>query len=253
MASLTLAGPSSRWMLAGGYDYLATCGELGEVQFPEVEAELIDLTGPACTAEKMVPSGFLNVSDLTAKAWYQSDTLAKLKAIRSLSTTNRVTCWGIEGLATGRWFFGKAMIDAKWAPEIAPKELVKVDFALKPETGSLDVGKILVPHATKSGTTWNTNSDSVDNTTSSANGAALYLQVTAVDLDGGTNSAILASHSTDNITFATLGTFTVVTAAPAAERIIVSGTVNRYTAASGSYGGSPTTPTTTLFMGIKRY
>jgi len=65
----------------------------------------------------------------------------------------------------------------------------------------------------------------VDNGASSANGAVAHLHVTA--FSGLTSNAISIEHSTNNSTWATLATFTTVTAATT-QRLAVTGTVNRY-------------------------
>jgi hypothetical protein len=67
------------------------------------------------------------------------------------------------------------------------------------------------------------NSASVDNGASSANGGIGALHVTAATGSG----TVKVQHSTDNITFADLITFTA-TAAATSEAISVTGTVNRY-------------------------
>lgn len=89
---------------------------------------------------------------------------------------------------------------------------------------------------------------------STQNGGAAYLQVSALTLGGYTNFAPLVKHSTDNVTFTTLGTFSVVTAAPNAQRLVVAaGTaVNRYLAMSWSYGGAGSGQSVKFFVGFAR-
>ena len=76
----------------------------------------------------------------------------------------------------------------------------------------------------------------------------------ALTLGGYTNFAPLVKHSTDNVTFTTLGTFSVVTAAPNAQRLVVAaGTaVNRYLAMSWSYGGAGSGQSVKFFVGFAR-
>lgn len=73
--------------------------------------------------------------------------------------------------------------------------------------------------------TTDTNGSAVDNAASSSNGGVAHLHVTA--FAGLTSNAIRVEHSTNNSTWATLGTFTTVTAATS-QRLEVTGTVNRY-------------------------
>lgn len=69
------------------------------------------------------------------------------------------------------------------------------------------------------------NGTSVDNGAATSNGGDAYLQVTAFS---GTDADIVVADSADNASFATIATFTQVTAANVAERVAVSGAVRRY-------------------------
>lgn len=73
--------------------------------------------------------------------------------------------------------------------------------------------------------TTDTNGTAVDNAASSTNGGVAHLHVTA--FAGLTSDVITIEHSTNNSTWATLATFTTVTAATT-QRLEVTGTVNRY-------------------------
>lgn len=88
----------------------------------------------------------------------------------------------------------------------------------------------------------------------SDNGGAAYLEVSALTLGGGTNWAPLVLHSVDNVTFTTLGTFTPVTVAPSAQRLVIAPAtvVNRYLAMSWTYGGTPAGQSVTFFVGFVR-
>lgn len=78
-----------------------------------------------------------------------------------------------------------------------------------------------------------TNSTSVDNLASSANGGAATIHCTLVS--GGGNLVAKIQHSTDNSVWADLITFTTLTAAGAERKEVAAGTtVNRYTRATGT-------------------
>jgi hypothetical protein len=87
---------------------------------------------------------------------------------------------------------------------------------------------------------------------STQNGGSGYLQVSQLALGGFTNFQAKVRHSVDNAAWVDLVTFTVVTAAPAAERVAVAGTVNRYLASSGAYGGAGAEQTVTAAIGFAR-
>lgn len=103
--------------------------------------------------------------------------------------------------------------------------------------------------AAKAAVTSSGNGTGVDNGASSANGGVAHLHVFTVS---GTTPTLDAKvqHSTDNSTYADLITFSQKTAA-GSERATVPGTVNRYTRAIRTIGGS-STPTFTYAIAFAR-
>jgi hypothetical protein len=89
-------------------------------------------------------------------------------------------------------------------------------------TGGIDNGVFLHALGAETGTA---NGASVDNGASTANGWAANLHVT---VDNVTSATIKVQHSTDNSSWADLGTFTAVSVV-GSEQITGTGTVNRYT------------------------
>ena len=89
----------------------------------------------------------------------------------------------------------------------------------------------------------------LDNTASSSNGAAAYLQVTAA---AGTTPSITVKvqHSSDNVAWTDLITFDAVTAANKAQRKAVTGTVNRYVRVTWTITG--TSPSFTFAVAVNR-
>lgn len=87
-------------------------------------------------------------------------------------------------------------------------------------------GVVLADLASYSGTT--KNYTSVDNAASSANGLTANVHVTA---NAATALVVKVQHSTDNVTFTDLITFTTINTT-GSEHKVVSGTVNRYIRAS---------------------
>jgi hypothetical protein len=92
------------------------------------------------------------------------------------------------------------------------------------------------------------NGTQVDNGASTANGLAAYLHVTAI---AGTPSLVVkVQHSSDGSTWVDLATFSTVTTANVAQRVTVSGTVNRYLRALWTISGG--TPSATFHMSAAR-
>lgn len=119
---------------------------------------------------------------------------------------------------------------------------------------AVDYGKQLW-HYHVASTTGSTTGGPHDNGVSTT-GAAGYLQYNATD--GQANIRVL--HSSDNITYATLLTFTrtssgVATGTFGAERVVTSGVVERYTAISittATASGGGTTAALNFFVGLAR-
>jgi len=85
----------------------------------------------------------------------------------------------------------------------------------------------------------------------STNGRA-DLHVLALTLGGYTSVTVKVRHSSDNITFADLVTFTTVTAAPFAERKAIVGTIQRYTAMSWDFIGAGSNQTFKPYVALSR-
>jgi hypothetical protein len=100
--------------------------------------------------------------------------------------------------------------------------------------GQVDNGKSHKELASVSATT---NGTSVDNAAGTTTGGVGALHVTANTRNG--NVTVKIQHSTDNSAWSDLLTFTVVSSSTTtAERVAVTGTVNRYTRAQWTVGGS---------------
>ncbi len=99
-----------------------------------------------------------------------------------------------------------------------------------------------------------TESNSHDNTVSSADGGAGYLQVSALVLGGYTSVQITIRDSGDDISFADHadGAFAVVTISPTAQRIALTGTIRRYTAIDWDFIGAGSGQSITFMVGIIR-
>jgi hypothetical protein len=86
---------------------------------------------------------------------------------------------------------------------------------------------------------------------STVNGGSGYLNATIVTVGGATNIVVTIRDSADDVTYANLLSFTALTAL-GAERVTVSGTINRYTAAQWSWTGGASSSTATFMVGLAR-
>lgn len=156
----------------------------------------------------------------------------------TLSTTigadaNDVISVAPEGLSAGKVAFSAAVKQTSYEISSPVGDVVSASLEVQAD-GGVDRGVVLAGNAA---VTANGTGTAQDNGASSANGGAAYLHVTANTRNG--SSTFKVQHSSDNVTFVDLATFTSVgTSSTAAERVVVAGTVNRYLRASHTPGGS---------------
>lgn len=124
-------------------------------------------------------------------------------------------------------------------------DVVSVTADLQSEAG-IERGVLLTDASAISSTSSGT---SYDSGASSANGAVAHLHVTANDRDDDID--VKVQHSSDNVSWVDLGTFTTVSStSTTSERITITGTVNRYLRADFTVAGS--TGSATIHVSIAR-
>lgn len=151
-----------------------------------------------------------------------------------------------EGLTVGKASYSCAARKTSYEISSPVGDVVSTSLSIQAD-GGIDRGLLLAAAAAVTATGEGTGQD---NTTSSSGGGVGYLHVTANTRDG--SSTFKVQHSSDNVTFADLVTFTAVSATTTtAERIAVTGTVNRYLRASHAPGGSSGSVTYTMAFARK--
>jgi hypothetical protein len=121
-------------------------------------------------------------------------------------------------------------------------DVVMVSQSLQVD-GGLSYGIVLDP---ETAITADTNGTATDNGASTSNGGVAHLHVTA--FSGFTSNSVIVEHSSDNVTFTTLGTFTLATGVTS-ERLVISAgtTVNRYLRVRDDVTGTGSTTRTVAF------
>lgn len=187
------------------------------------------------------------------EGWYDDTATSGIDArvLAELGTT-AVICELRDTNAAGKQFVG---MGSAWVQDyermitIGESHKISVTFM---GSGEQDNGVILHALGVEADD-GDTESASYDGGAQSTAGGAGYLQITNLDLDGGTNLAVTIRDSADDVTYGNLLSFTVATAITA-ERKAVSGTVEQYLAAEWSYTGAEGAgATATLFVGFARY
>ena len=217
------------FVLLGGRDILGTLTDLDHDRMAVLEETTV--LGVADESHAKVG---VNRGSLKQRGFYDDAADSVNDALVTLAQS--VMTIGLEGNTLGKQFTGWAgAIVAQYRRIASGAALHKADGDYQ-VTGKVEDGTILHTHKTETADPFTETSD--DNAASSANGGAGYLQVSALALGGFTNIVVKIRDSTDDIAFADLITFTAVTAAPAAERKTVAGTINRYTRVEHDFTGA---------------
>lgn len=230
--------PSLAVLLADGYSLLPLKAK--EIS-SEIEAVQDDTTGLGDAWPEHTPVGMQRAILTLGEAFYDnqtSPTSGTHDQFRASGATARVVVYAFRGDTIGNHFIGhQGALSTKYQVLGKVGGLTKAKIAYTC-TGYREEGIILQSTTTQTGT-WNTEgASSQDNGASSSAGGSGYLQVTAHT--GFTSVVFKIRHSADDVTYADLLTFTTTTPAnsPRAERVTVSGTVNRHLAMSGTVTGS---------------
>jgi hypothetical protein len=232
------------FLLLDGMDILGTNTEIDI----DKEAVLEDVTTLGIADEAWAAVG-IKRGALTQKGFYDDAANSSNAALVGVGTS-RVACIGLEGNTLGKKFIGWAgAIVAKYVRQASRSAFHKADADFQ-VSGPVEDGVIL--HRLEAETTDPGTETSHDNAASSANGGSGYLEVTALTLGGFTNVVIKIRHSTDNSVFVDLITFTAVTAAPAAQRLTVAGTINRYTRTEWDFTGAGAGQSVSFMTGLFR-
>ena len=253
---MSYRGPESRWAILNGVDVMSVAGFLKEHDPPGLDQVVEETTGPNDQWPRRAATGVLESSDAKLVMYYETTAAAEalFETFRQQTVNSSgpaIYSYGSDGRAIGdECNFGECY-NPSWKPTTPGREFTKAEATLRAANGFF-CGVILAHLTARAGATWNTESTSVDNAASSANGGRGLLQVTSLTLDGYTSFTATVRHSTDNVTFANLGSFTTVTASPRGHVLSVTGTVNRYLAVAGAYVGAGTSPTVTCLVGFDR-
>lgn len=240
------------FLLFGGRDIK---GFMTTVNFTR-EAMLEEITGLGEPDERHAKVG-LNKARLSQSGFFDDVAGGSNDALVGLAET--VACVGFAGnvlpaSGVARDFSGiDGAIQATYDRNPAKGELHKASAEMTMD-GAVEEGKILHPLGAETSDPGDTESNSHDNTVSSADGGAGYLQVSALVLGGYTSVQITIRDSGDDISFADHadGAFAVVTISPTAQRIALTGTIRRYTAIDWDFIGAGSGQSITFMVGIIR-
>ena len=235
-------GPSSVGSFIANGRSLA--GTLTQITFKKIGAtENTDALGDSW--QESTPTGRLS-GELYQTGWFDDAANSSVAAFVGSETTSQVVTINPAGSAAGSAVTGfEGAFGAEVERLIEKEGLHKLNVTYN-VSGAIDDGKVVEALGAQTATG---NSASLDNLAATTDGGAGYIQVTAVSGTSPTGDMII-QHSADDTSFANLVTFTQATAITA-ERIAVSGTVNRYLRVARTIGGS-STPTITYMVAFAR-
>jgi hypothetical protein len=234
-------------LLVDGYDLLGVTTTLTD----NIEAVLEEVTVFGEDWAKQAYTG-LKSAEISQEGFYDDASHSSNAALAGQSGVNRILCYGIEGNTIGQKFIAYSGALQTNYSRIASRGEIHRANANYQGSGSVEEGKILANHAIREAAN-DTTGTPVSRAAQTTGGGAAYLQVSALDLDGATNTIIKVLHSTDLLAWDDLVTFDAVTAAPAVQRKVVTGTVRKHLAVSWAYtGGMDPEPVIKFMVGFKR-
>lgn len=194
---------------------------------PTHEVTMLDYSCLTDTAKVFVPGQ--DSSTFTLEGFVDSVGSGQMAQLETWKTAGGdPVVYGPSGLAVGAELWMVSALEAQFVPASAAAD--RITFTLDCQTdGRTDFGVSLHDLAAETGTV---DEDSFDGSASSAGGGVAQLHVTAFS---GTDCDIEIQHSANDSSWSTLAAFTSVTGATA-ERVAVTGTVNRYLRASVTGG-----------------
>jgi hypothetical protein len=207
-------------------------GDIGAVNFG-VSVDVHDTTNFADAGWRSSDPG-QGAYELTLDGWYDPAVAGFGRQLESLLGASggvlTVVGGSADAIGDDAFVFPDSMLTKRSQP-VNVADLVKLTGSLvpgNPASGGNRPGLLGVLLRVLAQTTLNgsaQNGTGHDGTASSANGGRANLHVTAID--AATSAVVKVQHSTDNVTYADLITFTAATAITS-ESLEVSGTVNRY-------------------------
>ncbi len=192
--------------------------------------------------------------DLSQEGFYDTKEASTNEALCGKSGANRLICFGLDGNHPGLGFVGFEGITQINFKRIASRGELHKANAEYGGAGQADEGIILHPHIARTAD-GDTEADAADNGAATAEGGAAYLQVSELDLKDFTGATVTILHKTKTGQWEPLVTFSDVTAAPAMERKVVTGSVKQVLAASWQFTGEGEAldPSIKIFVGFKRF
>ncbi len=219
------------FLLVDGYDIMGQVTELTD----NTEAVIEESIPYSSEWPDNLYTG-IKKADISQDGYFDDATDSINDALKDKSGDIRLLCYGLEGNEIGQQFIGYEGAMQVNYERIATRGQLHRANAKYLGSGQVDSGDILHGHGIE-----DDDGDSkltpVSVGAQTTAGGVAYLQGNLLTLDGATNVIVKVLHSTDEISWDVLTTFTAITAVPVAERKILTGTVKKHLAVSWEFTG----------------
>ena len=210
-------GPADAWFFVSGRDLSGECLNFSD----SVEGVTTESEGLGDNWQEHLAIGVRRAT-IEQDSWFDDAANSTVATFVGAEQTERVVSWGYRTTAIGKQFPGAKGAFGGTSSPVASRADLHHCRATWTMTGNVEDGIILKNPAAETTASGNTEgASSQDNGASTANGGAGYVQLTALTLGGYTSLQLKVRHSADDVTYADLVTFAVLTAAPASERLTV--------------------------------
>jgi len=219
------------FLLVDGYDLLGASTELRD----DVEAGTERGDGFSETYERQVYTGIKRAT-LEQSGFYESNAAAVHQALSGQNGVSRIVNYAMEGNVLGQRAVGwQGAMQTKYVRVASRGALTRANSSYAVH-GHVDEGLVLATHALREGD-GDTEATPLEGA-QTTDGAAFYLQVSQLDLDG-LASCVVTIRENDGGGWADLVAFIPVTAT-GAQRIFVDGTIEKDLAVTWAFTGLAT-------------
>lgn len=249
-------GPVSAWLVVGGCNVTGDIYDMTESAEQVLEECHPFMSGAIDNWDKYAPVGIAKMGLDCGQGLYDTRTAGMLQAFQSSGQTRQLVNFGFAGAGDPVTNVPKAcvMVDGTYA----------ASFTRKAQRGNLTMAQakhtlsgVRYPGKVVAGLVQRTGNGDTKTSLYADYGAGSYghgiFDLSVVDITGSpTNVTFTISSSTDHSAWNLEGTFTAVTVAGTAQRLLVTSTIDRYLAATWTFTGG-SSPKVTALMSAYLY
>lgn len=204
----------------------------------KIESLMERTDGLGDTYEAMSPTGLSKLTLSQAGAFWDTTVKGLHDQFKTPSIVPYTVVLGPAGVGPGAIAYTiQGVVTASYEVVAQVGALTKANVTYQ-VNGPAATGELVQPYTSYTAD-WDTKTapGPADYGAATTNGGTAYLTVASMDA-GITSLVVVIKHSTDNVTYTTLGTFATVTVAPNQQQLPIVGTINRYVTIVGDLTGT---------------